>query len=109
LDIWGSFSTTSIHGFKYFLTILDGYSRHVWVVMLKFKCEASDKVKNFIHMIENQLEKKVKDVRSDNGPEFLLKDFYAEKEFYIKGVMCIHHNKMVDKQCDSNLLHLELE
>jgi len=62
-----------------FFTILDDYSRHVWVVMLKFKSEASDKVKSFIHMMENQFEKKVKAIRSDNGPEFLLKDFYDDK------------------------------
>jgi len=71
-------------------TILDDYSRHVWVVMLKFKSEASDKVKSFIHMVENRFKKKAKAITSDNGPEFLL------KEFYIKRVMFIHHNKMVD-------------
>jgi len=53
-----------------FLTILNDYSRHVWVVMLKFKSEASDKVKSFFNMVENQFEKKVKAIRSDNGPEF---------------------------------------
>jgi len=73
-----------------FFTILEDYSRHVWVVMLKFKSEASDKVKSFIHMVENQFEKKVKAIRSDNSPEFLL------KEFYIKRVMFIHQNKTVE-------------
>lgn len=73
-----------------FFTILDDYSRHVWVVMLKFKFEASDKVKSFIYMVENQFEKKVKAIRSDNGHEVLL------KEFYIKRVMFIHQNKMVE-------------
>jgi len=79
VDIWAPFSTSFIHGFKYFSTILDDYSRHVWVVMFKLKLEASDKVKSFVHMIENQFEKKVKAIRSDNDPEFFLKEFYAEK------------------------------
>lgn len=57
--------------------------------MLKFKSEASDKVKSFIHMVENQFVNKFKAIRSDNGPEFLL------KEFYIKRVVFIHQNKMV--------------
>jgi transposase InsO family protein len=78
-DIWGPFSTESIHGFKYFLTILDDYSRHVWVVMMKNKSEASEKIRSFVYMVENQFEKKVKTVRSDNGPEFLMQDFYAKK------------------------------
>jgi len=41
VDILGPFSTSSIHGFKYFLTILDDYSRQVWEVVLKLKSEAS--------------------------------------------------------------------
>jgi len=79
VDIWGPLSTDSIHGFRYFLTILDDYSILVWVVMMKSKSEASIKVKSFVYMVENQFEKKVKSIRSDNGPEFLLKEFYAEK------------------------------
>ena len=79
VDIWGPFSIDSIHGYRYFLTILDDYSRHVWVVMMKSKSEASTKVKTFVYKIENQFENKVKSIRSDNGPEFLLQDFYAER------------------------------
>lgn len=79
VDIWGPFSTECIHGFRYFLTILDDHSRHVWVVMLKSKSEVSSKVKSFVCMIENQFEKKIKSIRSDNGPEFLLQEFYAER------------------------------
>ena len=62
-----------------FLTILDDYSRHDWVVMMKTKSEASEKLKIFVYMVENQFEKKVKSIRSDNGPEFLMQEFYAEK------------------------------
>jgi hypothetical protein len=51
VDIWGPFSTECIHGFRYFLTILDDYSRHVWVVMMKSKSEASSRVKSFVCMI----------------------------------------------------------
>jgi len=79
VDIWGPFSTDYIHRFRYFLTILDDYSRHVWVVMMKSKSEASIKVKSFVYMVENQFEKKVKSIRNDNGLEFLLQEFYAEK------------------------------
>jgi len=79
VNIWGPFSTDCIHGFRYFLTILDDYSRHVWVVMMKSKSEASAKVKRFVCMIENQFEKKVKSIRSGNGPEFLLQKFYVER------------------------------
>lgn len=63
--------------FRYFLTILDDKSRHIWVAMLKLKSEASSYIKSFVQMIDTQFEKKIKMIRSDNGPEFLLFEFYA--------------------------------
>ncbi|GKA51863.1 ribonuclease H-like domain-containing protein, partial [Tanacetum coccineum] len=35
LDIWGPYRVTSRGGYKYFLTVVDDYSRAVWVFMLK--------------------------------------------------------------------------
>jgi len=78
-DIWGPFSTTYAHGYKYFLTILDDCTRHIWIVMMKNKSEAFQKVKSFISMVERQFECQVKIVRNDNGPKFMLKEFYDEK------------------------------
>jgi len=78
-DIWGPFGTTSVHGHKYFLTILDDCTRHIWIVIMKNKSEASQKVKSFISRVERQFKCKVKIIRSDNGPEFMLKEFYDEK------------------------------
>lgn len=61
------------------MTILDDWSRHVWVAMLKSKSEVSQKIKYFIIMVENQFEKKVKVARSDNGSELLFLVYYASK------------------------------
>ena len=35
VDVWGLYSFTSIHGHKYFLTIVDDYSRYTLVFSLK--------------------------------------------------------------------------
>ncbi|GJS39240.1 ribonuclease H-like domain-containing protein, partial [Tanacetum coccineum] len=35
LDIWGPYRVTSRDGYKYFLTVVDDYSRAVWVFLLK--------------------------------------------------------------------------
>jgi hypothetical protein len=56
MDIWGPSSKVSIHGHKYFLTIVDDYSRYTWVVLLKSKAEVQTHVKNFVALIENQFE-----------------------------------------------------
>ena len=39
VDIWGPYSIPSIHGHKYFLIIVDDYSRYTWIFPLKQKFE----------------------------------------------------------------------
>ena len=79
MDLWGPFSTATVHGHKYFLTIVDDFSRFTWLVLLKGKHEAMRQVKNFVAYVETQFNAKIKVLRSDNGPEFTLADFYASK------------------------------
>jgi len=79
LDIWGPLAIQFLHGHKYFLTIVDDYSRYVWIVLLKSKAEVSLHVQNFITLIENQHYITPKTIRTDNGPEFNLIAFYASK------------------------------
>lgn len=78
-DIWGPLSVTSVHGHKYFLTIVDDFSRFLWVILLKNKSEVSNHVKNFVTLIHTHYHITPKYIRSDNGPEFLIPDFYASK------------------------------
>jgi hypothetical protein len=79
MDIWGPYSTTTVHGHKYFLTIVDDFSRFTWLILLKGKNEVAAQVQNFIHLVENQFDCRVKTVRSDNGLEFSIPSFYASK------------------------------
>ena len=79
LYIWGPFNTPYVPGFRYFLTTLDDYSRHIWIVMMKSKSETSQRIKEFISMVESQFEKRVKTLRSDNGLEFIMPSYYASK------------------------------
>ena len=78
-DIWGPFSVQSIHGYKYFITALDDFSRFTWIFLCKSKSEVTKLVQNFLIMIENQYQCKVKIVRTDNGPEFSMSEFYSNK------------------------------
>jgi transposase InsO family protein len=63
---------------KYFMLIIDDYSRLTWVYFLKEKDEAFEKFKIFKALTENQIGNKLKEVRSDRGGEFMSSDF---KEF----------------------------
>ncbi|GJZ46008.1 putative RNA-directed DNA polymerase [Tanacetum coccineum] len=75
LDVWGPYKVKSKEGYRYFLTIVDDYSRAVWVSMLKGKDEVFSNVVSFYNLIKNQFEKTVKIFRSDNGTEFVNKQF----------------------------------
>ncbi|GJW31990.1 ribonuclease H-like domain-containing protein [Tanacetum coccineum] len=53
LDLWGPYKVSSREGFRYFLTIVDDYSRAVWTYLLKTKDEVFDCIVNFIKLIHN--------------------------------------------------------
>ena len=79
VDIWGPCSKPSMHGHRYFLTIVDDHTRFTWVHIMHTKAETRNIIMNFIASVETQFDSKVKIIRSDNGPEFLMHDFYASK------------------------------
>ena len=79
----------SLSGAKYFLTIEDDFTRSTWVYLMKHKSDTRDLLVKFIHMVETQFNSRVKIVRSDNGPEFKLENFYA-----LKGI--VHQSSCVN-------------
>ena len=66
-------------GFKYFLTIVDDYSRSTWVYLMTSKADIRPLLVSFLTMIETQFKTKIKVLRSDNGLEFLMFDFFSAK------------------------------
>ncbi|XP_010484894.1 PREDICTED: uncharacterized protein LOC104763183 [Camelina sativa] len=79
-DLWGPYRTTALCGSRYFLTILDDYSRVVWIYLLPSKSDAPHHFKNFLKLVETQFSAHVKTVHSDNGSEFVcLSNFFTEK------------------------------
>jgi hypothetical protein len=81
-DIWGPISVKSVHHHSYFLTAVDDYSRYTWLILMKSKSEARTHVQNFIKFVETQHSQTVKSIRTDNGPEFLMPQFYAAKGIF---------------------------
>jgi len=52
--MWGPYALSSIHGHKYFLTIVDDYSRYTWVFPLKQKSEVVKILEDFVVFIQTQ-------------------------------------------------------
>ncbi|KAJ0535693.1 putative RNA-directed DNA polymerase [Helianthus annuus] len=71
LDVWGPYKVTSRDGFKYFLTVVDDYSRAVWCYLLRSKLEVFENIESFYELVLTQFKKKIKVFRSDNGTEFV--------------------------------------
>lgn len=69
-DIWGPYKLCTRHKFKYFLTVLDDFSRMTWVYLLECKSEYLKCLGIFYNYVQTQFEKSVKVVRSDNALEF---------------------------------------
>lgn len=73
---------------KYFLTIIDDHSRYVWFILMSTKSETQQQLKDFIALMEKQFDTKTKAIQSDNGAEFIMKQFYASQEI-IHQTSCI--------------------
>ncbi|GJT20699.1 putative ribonuclease H-like domain-containing protein [Tanacetum coccineum] len=74
MDLFGPTSVRSLNHKIYCLVITDDFSRFSWVFFLRTKDETSGILKDFIRQIENQLNKKVKTIRCDNGTKFKNRD-----------------------------------
>lgn len=74
-DLWGPASVNTYSGFKYYLLIIDDLSRKSWVLLLKNKSDTFQNFVNWKTLVENQVNKKVKTLRTDNGLEFCNEEF----------------------------------
>ena len=72
--------TMSRGGKNYFVTFIDDYSRYTKVYLIKRKDEAFDVFLTYKAEVENQLNKKIKRIRSDRGGEYVLFNNFWVKE-----------------------------
>lgn len=55
VDTWKIFKTVIYNGYKYFLTIVDDYSRATWTFLLSTKSNAFSVLKSFLCMVDRNL------------------------------------------------------
>nr|GEU91680.1 hypothetical protein [Tanacetum cinerariifolium] len=77
MDLCGPMRVASINGKKYILVIVDDHSRYTWTLFLHSKDETPEVFKEFLTMIQRNLQAPVITVRTDRGTEFLNKTLYA--------------------------------
>ncbi|GJV57872.1 retrovirus-related pol polyprotein from transposon TNT 1-94 [Tanacetum coccineum] len=79
MDLYGPIRVESINGKKYILVIVDDYLRFTWVKFFRSKDEAPEVIIKCLKQIQVRMNATVKNVRTDNGTEFVnqtLKDYY---------------------------------
>ncbi|GJV70630.1 retrovirus-related pol polyprotein from transposon TNT 1-94 [Tanacetum coccineum] len=81
MDLCGPMRVSSVIGKNYILVIVDDYSRFTWVKCLRSKDEAPDFIIKFLKMIQVRLNAPVRQIRTDNGTEFVnqtLREYYEK-------------------------------
>lgn len=74
-DVCGPMSTNSIGGNKYYVSFIDDFSRMVTIFLMKNKSQVYDCFVKYKNLCENQLNRKIKILRTDNGGEFCNRKF----------------------------------
>ena len=77
--MWGPSPIASHGGFIYFINFIDDYSRRAWVYFMKHKFEMFNVFRQWKAEVKNQIGRKLKCIRSDNGTEYKESTFL---EFY---------------------------
>jgi transposase InsO family protein len=75
VDLHGPMKTPTMSGAKYFLLLVDDFSRKMWVYFLNKKSDCFSKFVAWKYLVEKQTGKQVKALRSDNGGEFVSTQF----------------------------------
>jgi transposase InsO family protein len=73
--VFGPVLVPSLGKSMYYVSFIDDFSRNTWIYFLRNKYEVFDKFKEFKALVENQTEKKIKVLRTDNGGEFCRNEF----------------------------------
>ena len=86
MDVWGAYSSPTYDGCRYFLTIVDDYTRCTWVFLMRHKNQSISFLQQLHNYIENHFHISIKFLRTDNAKE--LCDGEALNWYHTK---CIKH------------------
>jgi transposase InsO family protein len=74
-DLCGPVTTATPRGRRYFLLLIDDFSRYMWAVVLGSKGEAADAIRRTHDTVEAECGRKLRVLCTDNGGEFTAAEF----------------------------------
>jgi transposase InsO family protein len=78
-DVCGPFSVASTKKHKYYVIFVDEFSRKCWIFFMQKKDQTFSKFCEFKALVEKESGKQVKAPRSDNGGEYISKEFKEQQ------------------------------
>jgi hypothetical protein len=91
-DLWGPAPIIAKNAFKFYLVLVDEYTKFTWVYLLKHKSDTFQTFTQFRAMIETQFSLPIKVLRTDCGGEFISTPFnqFCASKGIIHQLSCPH-------------------
>lgn len=74
IDVWGPCTDSCNDNVRFMLTLVEDFSRMTWIYLLNNKGQVYSVLKQYILMIKTQFGSIMKQIRTDNGTEFVNKN-----------------------------------
>ncbi|XP_058208222.1 uncharacterized protein LOC131321235 [Rhododendron vialii] len=85
MDVWGPSPIPSHKGFRYYLLLVDDFTRFTWLFPFHYKSEVKKVIAQFQAYVSTQFHTTVQTFRSDNGGEFI--NHFPLVLFLTKGII----------------------
>ena len=70
-NVWGPLNTIGIDRSRYYLILVDHFTKYIWFYPMETKSQVSMIFPQFKHLVENRFQSKIKSIYSNNGGEFV--------------------------------------
>jgi len=71
LDVWGPTPIVSSNGHRYFLSVVDDFSKYIWLFAMACKFDVTTILINFKSIVENFLSHSIKSIQTNGGGKFI--------------------------------------
>jgi hypothetical protein len=71
LDVWSPTPIVSSNGHRYFLSVVDDFSKYIWLFAMACKFDVTTILINFKSIVENFLSHSIKSIQTNGGGEFI--------------------------------------
>jgi hypothetical protein len=94
-DVWGP-TPTSVGRHNYYVSFIDGFSKYIWIYLLKMKSDVYQVFLNFQNFVERQFQCEIKTMQTDWGGEYKKLNSFFQKIGIVHHVSCPHAHQQND-------------